>query len=89
MTEADREKAIQEGLAIQELQRQLGWKILLDHIQTEVDRAMLEMRNMELQGKSLQDIGVEYVSQVKLIEGLDKVKAIVRDIENRRESATL
>lgn len=87
MTDADKAKAIEEGLAIAELKRQAGYNILVAKIDQRIKRAVAELRRIELQGRSLQDIGAEYVSQVKLIDGLNEVFTIIEDIESRKSEA--
>lgn len=87
MDDATRNKAIEEGLAIKELQRQEGWNVLKKHIDVKVRGALADIRRIELEGRNLQDIGAEYVSQVKLIDGLEAVLEIVKDIESRHEEA--
>lgn len=87
MTDAEKAKAREEGIAIRELKRQSGWAILERKIDQKVKEATAELRRIELQGRSLQDIGAEYVSQVKLIDGLNQVFEIVNEIEARKEEA--
>lgn len=79
--------AIEEGLAIKELKRQSGWGILENKIQDRIDNAVTDMRNIELENRTLQDIGAEYVSKAKLIDGLNQVFEIIRDIEAKKEEA--
>lgn len=57
-----------------------GWSIIKNRIDARVADAVEELRNMEIEGRSLQDIGAEAVSAIKLIEGLRTVETEINII---------
>ncbi len=63
-----------------ELQRYPGWILLRSKIQEEIDRAVDELRSIEVEGRTLQDIGADFVRLQKLIEGLKRPEAIIQEL---------
>lgn len=87
MDDAQKQKAIEQGQAITELKRSEGWSILEDRIKAEIDSSVADMRRLEIEGKPLEVIGSEYVSHIKLIDGLSKIFEILEEIESRKAEA--
>lgn len=65
--------------AIQDLVKMEGWIVLQSMINEELDRAIEEMRAIEVEGRTLADIGADFVRLQKLIDGLKRPGAIVRE----------
>lgn len=87
MDDAEKNNAIHEGQAITDLKRQEGWQILEKRIRAEIDSSVADMRRLEIEEKSLQDIGSEYVKHSKLIDGLSRIFEIIDEIEDRKAEA--
>jgi len=83
----DKERAIEEGLAIKELERQEGWTILVRKIKAESLALFTDMKRIELEGRSLSDIGSEYVSIIQRANGLERVLEIVEKIKEAAAQA--
>lgn len=73
-------QAATEGRAVKEVLHMEGWSIIKNRIDARVADAVEELRNMEIEGRSLQDIGAEAVSAIKLIEGLRTVETEINII---------
>lgn len=84
-TGTEQERIVADGLAITELKRQYGWKVLVRRIEDEIVSLTGELNSINIDSKNLADIGYEYVSKVKLIEGLNQIFVIVNDIEARKD----
>jgi len=83
----DNERKIEEGLAIIELERQEGWNMLVNKIKNESLQLFKDMKRIELEGRSLSDIGSEYVSIIQKANGLERVLTIVEEIKEAYEQA--
>lgn len=83
------EQVIEEGRAVQELQRTAGWKILRSKLQEEKDRAIEEMRQIDIEDRTLEAIGADFIRIQKLIDGLSRPEEIITEIleayENHNE----
>lgn len=84
---SDRERATDEGLAIQELKRSEGWPIIESKIKEETQSAVEDLRRISLDGRSLGEVGSEYIALIQKINGLERVLEIVREIEERYQEA--
>jgi len=85
MTEA--EQTIEDGLAVQELLRSEGWKVLERELNREIESETSALKDIETDGRSPEVIGTEYVSHVQLRRGLQRAKGIINDIIARKEEA--
>lgn len=83
-----KEKAIEDGLAIQDLERSQGWKIIKARIDEETQATLADLRRIELDGRSLGDIGSDYIARIQRINGLERVLEIVTEIKEKHEEAT-
>lgn len=83
-----KEKAIEDGLAIQDLERTPGWKIIKAKIEEESQATLADLRRIELEGRSLGDIGSDYIARIQRINGLERVLEIVTEIKEAHEEAT-
>jgi len=81
------EKAIEEGEMIQELERCQGWTIITSRIKEEVLQCLHELRQIDLDGRSLENIGSEYISRIQKVNGLERVLEIVNEIKEAHEQA--
>ena len=86
--EKDREKIIENGLAIQDLERSLGWQIVKERIIEETRATLVDLRRIELDGRSLSDIGSDYISRIQRINGLERVLEIITEIREKYDEAT-
>jgi len=86
--ETEREKIIENGLAIQDLERSLGWQIVKARINEEAQATLVDLRRIELEGRSLSDIGSDYISRIQRINGLERVLEIITEIREKYDEAT-
>lgn len=84
----DKEKAIEDGLAIQDLERSQGWQIIKARIDEETQATLADLRRIELDSRSLSDIGSEYIARIQRINGLERVLEIITEIKEKHEEAT-
>lgn len=80
----DLEAQIEEGLAIQDLIRSDGWKILEAKIKEEIEderRAILEIR-----GKDIYSTAVEFIEHQKMMQGLERILEIVQEFLTAKEN---
>jgi len=71
----------QEHIDILDMEKMAGYHLLRERIQREIDRAVDELRIIERDGRTLQDIGSEYVSLVERINGLNRALDIPGEIK--------
>lgn len=83
-----KEKAIEQGLAIQELERSDGWQIVKAVIEEEQHSTLIDLRRIELEGRSLSDIGSDYIARIQRINGLGRVLEIIEEIKEKHQEAT-
>ncbi len=83
----EKEKAIEDGLAIQDLERSQGWQLVKARIEEESQATLVDLRRIELDGRSLSDIGSDYISRIQRINGLERVLEIVTEIKEKHEEA--
>lgn len=83
-----REKAIEEGLAIQDLERSEGWALVKARIEEEAQATLVDLRRIDLDGRSLADVGSDYIARIQRINGLERVLEIVTEIKEKHEEAT-
>lgn len=77
----------EEALAIMELEKTEGWQILKERIESEEKSAMRELRRIELEGRSLESIGSDYIANIQRINGLNRVLEIVEEIKERYQQS--
>ena len=82
-----REKAIEDGLNIIELERQPGWDTLRSKIEEEQRATLEDLRRIDLEGRSLTDIGSDYIARIQRINGLGRVLEIVNEIKEEHDKA--
>jgi hypothetical protein len=81
------EQATQKARAIQDLVKMEGWTILESEIRREIAQAVETMRQIDIEGRPLQDIGAEFVEQQKLIDGLNRTLELVTELQEPLEQA--
>lgn len=84
----DKDKAIEEGLAIQELERTEGWRLIKSRIEEETQATLADLRRIDLEGRALSDIGSDYIARIQRINGLERVLEIVTEIKEKHEEVT-
>lgn len=57
-----------------------GWDVLMAKIQEEIGYLQHEQESIELEGRSINEIGVDYIKVTSTIKGLRKLEAIANDI---------
>jgi len=82
------EQAIAKARAVQDLVKMEGWTIIASEIRREIAAAVEQMRQIEIEGRPLQDIGAEFVEQQKLINGLNRTLEIVNELQEPLEQAS-
>lgn len=81
----ERERTIENGLAIQELERTEGWAILKARMQEELAGTLADLRRIDLEERSLSDIGSEYIARIQRINGLERFLEIAQEIKEEYE----
>jgi hypothetical protein len=76
-----------EGLAINELKRSEGWQIIERRIREEIASTLTELRRIDLDKRTLESVGSEYISKIERINGLERVLEIVQEIEDRYQNS--
>lgn len=84
----EKERTIENGLAIQELERTEGWKVIKQKIEEEAQATLADLRRIDLEGRALSDIGSDYIARIQRINGLERVLEIVTEIKEEYEEAT-
>lgn len=84
----EKERTIENGLAIQELERTEGWRIIRQKIEEETQATLADLRRIDLEGRALSDIGSDYIARIQRINGLERVLEIVTEIKEEYEEAT-
>lgn len=70
----------EQAIAVKEVTRMEGWDILMAKIQEEIGYLQHEQESIELEGRSINEIGVDYIKVTSTIKGLRKLEAIANDI---------
>lgn len=65
-----------------------GWQILQSEIRREIDQTVDEIRNIEVSGRPLAEIGADFVEKQKLIDGLNRTLEIVVELQEPLEQAS-
>ena len=84
----DKDRTIEDGQAIQELERTEGWKLIRSKIEEESQATLADLRRIDLEGRALSDIGSDYIARIQRINGLERVLEIVTEIKEKHEEAT-
>jgi hypothetical protein len=82
-----KEQAIQNGRDVQDMQKTPGWELIKARIKEEVQMHLDDVRRIELGSRSLESIGSDYVSNIQMINGLERVFEIIHEIEEEKEVA--
>ena len=77
MTQEERQE---QAIAVREVTRMEGWDILMAKIQEEIGYLQHEQESIESEGRSINEIGVDYIKVTSTIKGLRKLEAIANDI---------
>lgn len=77
MTQEERQE---QAIAVREVTRMEGWDVLMAKIQEEIGYLQHEQESIELEGRSINEIGVDYIKVTSTIKGLRKLEAIANDI---------
>lgn len=81
------EQAIERGRQMQELKRNEGYVTLMALIDQEIAQAQEEMRDIETEGRTLHEIGADFVRLQKLIDGLKRPQQLVQELLEEFEQA--
>ena len=73
----------EEARDILDVEKMAGYQLIRRRIQDEIDQAVKELRLIEREGRTLQDIGAEYVVLIERINGLQKALDIPEEIKER------
>ena len=65
---------------MQELKRNEGWVTLTTLLEQEIAQAQEEMRDIETEGRTLHEIGADFVRLQKLIDGLKRPQQLVQEL---------
>lgn len=72
---------------MQELKRNEGYVTLMALIDQEIAQAQEEMRDIETEGRTLHEIGADFVRLQKLIDGLKRPQQLVQELLEEFEQA--
>jgi hypothetical protein len=75
-----------ESIQIKDIEKMAGWKLYQRKVEEEIKREVDNLRRIEIEGRSLQDIGAEYVRIIQKINGLYRAKEIPEEIKESSES---
>ena len=75
----------EDFIAIQDMQKMEGWNLFTRELKERRERAIIDLRNIKREGRTLQDIGAEYVTLVERINSYDQALSIADDIKGRVE----
>ncbi len=82
-----KEKAIQDGLDITEMERGAGWQLVVSRLSEERARLQAELQDIDLEGRSIESVGSDYISRIQRLKAIDFVLGIPRDYVARKEEA--
>lgn len=77
MTQEERQE---QAIAVREVTRMEGWSILMAKVREEIDMLQKEQEDIDTEGRSINEIGVDYIKVTSTIKGLRKLEAIANDI---------
>lgn len=80
MTNEERQE---QAIAVREVTRMEGWSILMAKVQEEIAMLQKEQEDIDTEGRSINEIGVEYIKLTHTIKGLKKLEAIAEDIASQ------
>jgi len=83
----DRQQVITQGRAVQDLVKMEGWAYLKLRIDKEIASTVEELRDIRLEGKTLELIGAEFVEKQKLIDGLSRTQEIINEMAEEMDQA--
>lgn len=67
---------------ILDIEKMEGWKLYQQQVREEVNREVENLRRVEIEGRTLQDIGAEYVRIIQKINGLNRAIEIPEELKN-------
>ena len=70
-----------------DLEKMRGWQTLEAAIHAEIEQNVQNLRRIVIDGRSLQEIGAEYISIIQNINGLSKTLELKDEIRNLGEQA--
>jgi len=73
----------EEALAIQEMQRTEGYVLMETRMNEEIKRTNDELLRLELDGRSLESVGAEYIALIERIKGLKRYHEIANEIKEK------
>jgi hypothetical protein len=82
-----KEKTIEDGLAITEMERGAGWQLIVSQLKEEKENLLGELRRIDLDGRSLESIGSDYISRIQRINAIEFVLNLPEDYKARKEEA--
>ncbi len=71
----------QAKVDILDVEKMAGWKLFQQKIMEERNREIENIRRIEIEGRTLQDVGAEYVRIVQKINGLSRALEIPEEIK--------
>jgi len=81
------EQKFETGLAVLEMSRTAGWKWLEAKIQKEIVFEFQELREMEIAGKTAEQIASEYLQHRANVNAFEKILNIVELAVSEKEEA--
>lgn len=81
------EQKFETGLAVLAMSRTAGWKWLEGKIREEIALSWQELREMEIAGKTAEQIASEYLQQRAIINAFEKILNLVETAVREKDEA--
>lgn len=75
----------QDRVDILDIEKMAGWKLYQQRVIEEKDREVQNLRNIEIEDRTLQDIGADYVRSIQKINGLMRALEIPEEIKGLKD----
>ncbi len=67
--------------SILDIEKMEGWNLYQERVREEISREVDNLRRIEIEGRTLQDVGAEYVRTIQKINGLSRALEIPEEIK--------
>jgi hypothetical protein len=67
---------------ILDIEKMEGWQLYQQQVREEINREVENLRRVDIEGRTLQDIGAEYVRIIQKINGLNRAIEIPEELKN-------
>jgi hypothetical protein len=67
--------------SILDIEKMEGWNLYQERVREEISREVDNLRRIEIEGRTLQDVGAEYVRTIQKINGLSRALEIPEEMK--------